>query len=150
MMNRREALGGFSAFLLLGSLMEAQADGPSQTEVKIFRAAEMQTSHNASGASGRNVPKDYLVQGELAEVRITTVPAGKEFSPMGQNHNHVFRMVHTGKLEVAFPEGKPPVTAEVGDIVYIPANLTSQVRSSGDTDLIYFLFEIRPPKPAGA
>jgi len=31
----------------------------------------------------------------------------------------------------------------------VPANLTCQVRSSGDTPLTYFLFEIKP-KPASA
>ena len=149
MMNRREALGSLSAFALLGSLMEAQADGPSSpTDIKIFRFADMPVTHNASGAAGRNVPRDLMVQGDLAEVRITTVDPGKEFAPMGKNPNHVFRMIHTGKIEV-LTEGKPPLTAEVGDIVYVPANLTCQVRSSGDTPLTYFLFEIKP-KPASA
>ena len=148
-MNRREALGSLSVFALLGSLMEAQAEGPSlPAEVKLFKFADMPVTHNASGASGRNVPKDFLVQGDLAEVRITTVDPGKEFAPMGKNPNHVFRMVHTGRIEV-LTEGKPPVTGEVGDIVYVPANLTAQVRSTGDTPLNYFLFEIRP-KPASS
>jgi mannose-6-phosphate isomerase-like protein (cupin superfamily) len=149
MMNRREALGSLSAFTLLGSLMDAQADGPSSpTDFKIFRFSDMPVTHNASGAAGRNVPRDLMVQGDLAEVRITTVDPGKDFSPMGKNPNHVFRMIHTGKMEL-LTESKPPLTAEVGDIVYAPANQPYQVRSTGDAPLTYFLFEIKP-KPAGA
>jgi hypothetical protein len=144
MMNRREALGSLSAFALLGSLMEAHADGPSSpTDIKVFRFADLPVTRNPSGAAGRGVPRDLMPQGDLTEVQITTIDPGKEFGPMRKNPNIGFRMIHAGKMEL-LAEGMPSLTAEAGDIVYAPANQTYQVRNSGDTPLTYFLIQIKP------
>jgi mannose-6-phosphate isomerase-like protein (cupin superfamily) len=143
-MNRREALGSLSAFALLGSLMEAQTSEPAgSAEIKVFKAADMPTTRNPSGAAGWGVPTTLVPHGDITEVHVTTLEPGKEFGPMRKNPNYAFRLIHTGKMET-LTDGKPPLTAEAGDVVYAPANQTYQVRNSGDTPLTHFVVQVKP------
>jgi mannose-6-phosphate isomerase-like protein (cupin superfamily) len=143
-MNRREAVGSLSAFALLGSLMGAQtAESAGSVEIKVFKPADMPVSRNPAGAAGWGVPQTLVPQGDITEVHVTTLEPGKEFGPMRKNPNYAFRMILSGKMEV-LAEGKPPLSAETGDVVYAPADQNYQVRNSGDMSLTYFVVQVKP------
>jgi XRE family transcriptional regulator, regulator of sulfur utilization len=143
MLNRREVLSSLAAIALLGLHAEAESGPPSPSVISVFKSASMPISRNPFGAAGWGVPSTLLPQGELLEVHVTTLEPGKDFAPMRLNPNSSFRLIQSGKMEV-LPQGLPSLTAESGDVVFAPANLTYQVRNSGDTPLTYFVIQIKP------
>jgi mannose-6-phosphate isomerase-like protein (cupin superfamily) len=109
----------------------------------------MPATHSPSGVTGRGgMSRDILPQGDLIEVHITSIDPGKVFGPMNKNANFNFRLIIEGMMTIQ-PEGMPALTAGVGDIVYSPANSTSQVSNSGDTTLTYFVIQLKP-RPASS
>src|SRR5882757_3472051 len=116
-MNRREVVGGLSAFALMAKLAEAQTDEASNLAVsKVFKFDKLPVKSSANGGESRAVTHGPLVTGEFVEVHETVLPVGKMPHLPHRHSNSEFILLREGTIDYLTDGHVERVN--VGDVIY--------------------------------